>query len=237
MDNHKLIMSPEEFKKQCSTFRFEKSTIGQARFEQVPSPGVFQLAEGHVWNDVSQKNILTQINGQAGSVVQGINVNITPVTATNPNSAADLMTLTLPAGYANVLGKTLYVWGAGNYTTAGGQTPTFRLRILLGGVVVLSFTSTATTASVTKTWNVEGFINTSATGATGTVEAHGLFNVELGAGAAGSVAESTFNDAVVAASSAIDLTAANILKADCLFSTGNASNSIVQRQLIVQVLN
>jgi len=236
MDN-KLIMSPEEFKKQLSTFRFEKSTMGQARFEQVPAPSAFQLAEGHFWNDATQKNILTQINGQAGSLVQGINVNITPVTATNPSSAADLMTLTLPAGYANVLGKTLYLWGAGNYTTAGGQTPTFRLRVLLGGVAVLSFTSTATTASVTKTWNIEGFITTSATGATGTVEAHGIFNIELGSGAAGSVAESSFNDAVTAASSAIDLTAADVLKLDCLFSSSNASNSISQRQLVLQVIN
>jgi len=220
-----------------STVRFEKGALGQALFEPVPSPGAFQLREGHFWNDAIQKNILTQINGQAGSLVQGINTNITPVTATNPSAAADLMTMTLPAGYANILGKNLYVWGAGSYTTTGGQTPTFRLRVLLGGVVVLSFTSTATTASVTKTWNIEGFITTSATGATGTVEAHGLFNIELGGGAAGSVAESSFNDAVVAASSAIDLTAADVLKMDCLFSSSNASNSISQRQLIVQVVN
>ena len=220
-----------------STVRFEKVFAGQSCFEQVPSPGVFQLREGHFWNDVTQKNILTQINGQAGSLVQAINVNVTPVTATNPSAAADLMTMTLPAGFANILGKTLYVWGSGNYTTAGGQTPTFRLRLLLGGVAILSFTSSATTASVTKTWNAEGFITTSLVGSSGTVEAHGIFNVELGAGAAGSVAESSFNDAVVAASSAIDLTAADVLKMDCLFSSSNASNSIVQRQLIVQVMN
>ena len=163
--------------------------------------------------------------------------NITPVTATNPSAQADLMTFTFPTGALNSLNRTIYFWGAGAYTTASGQTPTFRLRASLGGVTILDFTSGATTASVTKTWNAEGYIVVSATGATGTVEAHGIFNVELGAGAAGSVAETSYNDAVVAASSSIDLTASNILKLTALFSSSNAGNSITQRQFIAELGN
>jgi hypothetical protein len=220
-----------------SSFRFNDTASGQALFEQVPSPGVFKLKEGHFWNDVTQKNILTQLNGQAGSLVQAINVNNTPVTATNPSSAADLMTLALPAGYTSITGKTLYVWGSGSYTTAGGQTPTFTLVLKIGTLSLLTLVTAATTASVTKTWNIEGFITTVTAGAAGTYEAHGLLGIELGGGAAGSVAATGINDAIVAVSSTLDLTAAQTLKLTGLFSSSNAGNNIVQRQMVVQVLN
>lgn len=221
-----------------STFRFAENATGVAIFEQVPSPGKLRLKEGHVWNDATQKNILTQINGQAGSLVQGILVNNTPVTATNPSTAANLQSIALPAGYLNVAGKTLYIWASGAYTTAGGQTPTLNIAINIGALTnVLTWTSTATTAAVTKTWNFEAFISTVTAGTSGTFEAHGLLNVELGAGAAGSVAESSFNDAIVAVSGTLDLTAANTFQIQTTLSTSNAGNNVVGRQAIIQVLN
>lgn len=195
------------------------------------------VVPGSIWYDSATSSFQTQLPVGQSALVSAAVTNITPVTATNPSSQADLMTFTFPAGSLNALNRTIYFWGAGNYTTAGAQTPTFRLRASLGGVTVLDFTSGATTASVTKTWNVEGYIIVSATGATGTVEAHGIFNVELGAGAAGSVAETSYNDAVIAASSSIDFTAADILKLTCLFSSSNGGNSIVQRQFIAEIGN
>ena len=220
-----------------SSFRFNDTASGQALFEQVPSPGVFKLKEGHFWNDVTQKNILTQINGQAGSLVQGIKDSVTPVTATNPSVAADLITFALPAGFQNVVGKTLRIWASGRYVTAGGQSPTLTFTLLEGGITPLTWVSTATTASMTKVWNIEAFVTTLTAGATGTLLAHGLLNVELGGTAAGAVAVSSFNDTVIAASSAIDLTAANTLKLQILASSSNAGNSVVQDQLVVEVIN
>lgn len=178
-------------------------------------------------------------NAQQGIILAPA-VNVTPVTATNPSSAANLMAYgALPAKAFNVVGKTLYLWGAGTYTTASAQTPTFNLTVVEtnSAVTLLTFTSTATTASVTKTWNFEAFLTVQAAGATGKFESHGIFDVELGAGAAGSVAETSFNDANSAVSSSVDLTAALTFQVQCLFSSSNAGNSIVQRQLVVEVLN
>lgn len=221
-----------------STVRFEKVFGGQCAFEQVPSPGKFQLREGSFWNDATQKNLLNQLNGQAGSLISSIAVNTSPVTATNPSTAANLMSLALPAGYTSVAGKTLYVWGAGAYTTAGGQTPTLNIAINIGALSnVVTWTSTATTASVTKTWNFEAFITTVTAGSSGTYEAHGILDVELGGGAAGSVATSAFNDAITAVSGTLDMTAANTLQVQTTLSSSNASNSVVQRQLYIQVIN
>lgn len=226
-----------------SSFRFARLTGGQCVFDQVPNPAItgslggLTIAEGTFWNDVTQKNLLARVNGITGSHVQGINVNTTPITATNPSSAAALMTFALPAGYLSVTGKTLRLWAAGAYTTASGQTPTLTFTVLIGGITPLTFVSTATTASVTKTWNVEALITTVTAGTSGTVEAHGLLNIELGGGAAGSVAESSFNDTVTAVSSTQDLTIANTLQLQVLASSSNAGNSVVQRQFVVEVLN
>lgn len=220
-----------------SSFRFNDTFSGQACFEQVPSPGTFKLREGHFWNDVTQKNILTQINGQAGSLVQGVKVNASPVTATNPSVAADLMTFAMPAGFTNVAGKTLLVTACGTYTTAGGQTPTITLTLLVGGITPLTFVTAATTASVTKNWKLEAYLTTVTASSVGTFEAHGSFTFELGAGAAGSVATTEILDLNAAVSSTVDLTAAQTLKLQGLMSSSNAGNSIIQRQFIVEVLN
>lgn len=202
-----------------------------------PSNGV---PVGTVWNDVSGGGLqlIPSYSITGAGIVSSPAPNITAVTATNPSAEANLMTLpTFPAGSINLIGKTLYFWAQGKYTTAGAQTPTLRIRAYYGSVAILDFTSAATTASVTKTWNVEGFIVTSATGASGTVQASGIFNVELGAGAAGSVAETSYNDAITAASSAIDLTAAEQFKLTALFSSSNAGNSVVQQLLVAEVAN
>jgi len=221
-----------------STVRFEKVFGGQCAFEQVPTPSAFQLQEGHFWNDVTQKNILARLNGATGSLVQGININVTPVTQADPNTTAkNLMSIALPAGYQNVAGKTLRVWGEGTYVTAGGQSPTVTIALTLGGVTPVTWTSTATTASMTKTWHFEAYITTVTAGATGTLEAHGALDIELGGTGAGAVAVSKFNDAVIAVSSTLDLTAANTLQVTGLMSSANAGNSLVQRQMVVEVLN
>jgi len=221
-----------------SSFKFAKLTGGECVFDQVPSPGVFRLQEGSFWNDITQKNLLARINGITSAHNLTIGVNTTPITATNPSSAADLMELVLPTGYWNFAGRTIYLFASGVYTTAGGQTPTITIAVNVGSLGALSFVSSATTAAVTtKPWNLEGFLSVVTAGSSGTLEAHGICNFELGGGAAGSVAVSSFNDTNSAVSSALDLTAAQDLECNVIMSSSNAGNSVVQRQMIVQLYN
>lgn len=223
-----------------SLFADERPVVSQITYDPTVLPtgsGTTGVPDGTVWYDATQKALKSQMNGNIIAPVSSIVVNNTPVTATNPSAAANLMTATIPASSLNVVGKTLSIWAAGAYTTAGGQTPTFTLTVLLGGITPLTFTSTATTASVTKIWNLDAVLSVVSTGATATLECHGIFSVELGAGAAGSVAETSFNDTVIAVSSTVDLTASQTLKLQGLFSSSNAGNSIVQRQFIVELEN
>jgi len=235
--NYKLIMSPEDFKRQASTWRFESGTFGQAKFEQVAAPGPFKLSEGHFWNDAALKQLQAYVNGVQGAVPLGLNTNVTAVTATNPNPGPTALMTFDPksAGYQNILNRTIYFWGAGTYTTAAAQTPTIKIDVLVGSQIVLTWTSSATTASVTKGWNCEGYITTGVIGATGQTESHGIMDIELGAGAAGSVAVTAFNDANAALTTAQDLTIDNVIKFQVTMNSSNAGNSVQQRQLIVQV--
>lgn len=203
---------------------------------------------GAIWYDAIQQNYQSVIAGTVAGLQSCLPVNITPVTATNPSSAANLMSVVFPltgptnaaGNTVNILsavGKTIDFWAAGAYTTAAAQTPTVNFTLTLGGTTILTWTSGATTASVTKTWSIEGTIVVASVGTSGTVEAHGLLNIELGAGAAGSVAESSYNDAVIAVSSAINFNTALTLQLTTTMSTSNAGNSVVERQQIVEVEN
>lgn len=203
---------------------------------------------GALWYDAGVQNYQSIIAGAVAGLQTCLPANVTPVTATNPSVAATLYTVTFPlAGYTNAagtsvnilsaVGKTIDFWVAGAYTTASGQTPTINFLLTLGGTTIGTWTSTATTASVTKTWSIEGSATVVSTGATGTLETHGLLNIELGAGAAGSVGETSFNDTNVAVSSSVNFTTSLALVLTTTMSSSNAGNSVVGRQLIIEVEN
>jgi len=174
------------------------------------------------------------------SYARALAADTTPVTA-NANVTTDqnLQAYTVLAGTFNVLTKTIRVFAAGNYTTQAGETPNVRLRLFLGGVQILSWNSNATTASATDmAWEIDAVITVSATGAAGTVEAHGRACVTLGT--TGGAAAETYEDVIVAASGAIDLTANAVLQVTGRFSTQPGAaprNSITERMLIVERLN
>lgn len=215
-------------------FRSEHVWSKRLHLEQNSSP--VQKVEGQVWNDIQQKCVQSVINGVTGSSLVVPSVNITAVTATNPSAEADLQTFALPAGSLNVIGKMLRFESAGNYTTAAGQTPTIRYRAYIGSVAVLDFTSAATTASATTIpWKVRGNIICSAVGASGTVEAHGSLFFTLGTTAGADSAH--YQDVVVAASSAIDLTAAQTFKLTALASSSNAGNIVISRSQVLELAN
>jgi hypothetical protein len=101
------------------------------------------------------------------------------------------MAFTLKPGALNTVNKMLKVEGAGIYTTQSAQTPTLTFKVKLctvsgcgSGTVITacSWTTAATTASVTNSWYIDYCkIGTISTGATGTVIGKGRADVQIGA--------------------------------------------------------
>jgi hypothetical protein len=123
-------------------------------------------------------------------------------------TAGNLGTINLPAGYLNTLGKSIEICGNGYATTNGtGGTLTLasKLASLVGTTSITPFTavSGSIAASVlTVPFNFCETWTTSATGATGTLEAHGTVTYGLAGTAPGTQAQ----DIIIAASSTVDLT-------------------------------
>lgn len=199
--------------------------------------------EGQVWYDSVNKNLYAFIGGQVVSFTGGAaNVNYTntatPITATNPSSAATLFSYAFPAGALNVANRVIYLFGSGYYTTASGQTPTVTVAVTLGDGTntrtLLTWTSGATTASASNIpWNFDGYIFTDSTGTSGTMLSHGTLNLTLGTSAG--AATGSYLDTNHAASSALNLTLATTLNITTTMSSSNAGNSVTEDSLLVQV--
>jgi hypothetical protein len=150
------------------------------------------------------------------------------------------MTTTFPAQALSSVGKTLYVYGAGEYTTDSGTGRTITLAVTINDGTntrtLLTWTSGATTASQTSMpWNFDGYITITTAGASGTAFSHGTANITLGASASGAV--SSYNDTNTANSSAIILTASTTVSVTQLYSGSNAGNTFTQDLMVIEVLN
>jgi hypothetical protein len=192
----------------------------------------------------------TQSNGLGAFTNCRIVVNVTPVTVSaNVTTDQSLMAFTLPANCLNTVGRTLRIFVAGVYSTAAASTAQMTLKVKIcsvsgcGSGNVASVISIQTTAlgSITvsnNAWNGTFYVATQTGGATGAWEPHGAFNIDLGAITA---ADSLFNDtntATVAGSpSAIDTTAQNFLQITFAFSAASTSNSVTERQLVIDSVN
>ena len=146
--------------------------------------------------------------------------------------------INLPAGFLNVLGRTIRVCGNGfaaSSGTGGTLTVATKLASLFGTTSVTPVTIITATDTASQTISLdfcETWVTT-ATGTSGTVEAHGL----LGATLAGTAVVSMAGDNIVAASSTVDLTKQDLLYitmtpgAQALSATGTQL-----RQLTFEVL-
>ena len=118
-----------------------------------------------------------------------------------------LALINLPAGYLNVLGRSVQGCFNGNATTNSTQgTLTIKATLSsIPGVTTItpfSVVSGTTTASAVVSFNGCVTITTAATGTTGTLEVHGWVSYGLAGTAPGTLAQ----DTIVAVSSAVDLT-------------------------------
>lgn len=193
----------------------------------------------------------SQGNGLGSSSNCRTTVNVTPVTV-NANVTTDqnLMAFTLPANCLNTVGRTLRIFVSGVYSTAAASTAQMTLEVKIcsisgcasGNVAdVIDITSTAL-GSVTvanNAWNGTFYVTTQTASTAGAWEAHGVFGIDEGA--LTSAADSFFNDTntatVTGTPSAIDTTAQNFLQVTFAFSAASASNSVTQRQLVIDSVN
>lgn len=167
-------------------------------------------------------------------------VSYPPFTALGTIAAAATGTVAqvnLPAGFFNVLGRTVRVRGM-YYGTTNGTAGTMTTQLVLASIFgVTSITPfTAASASIAASVLTVNFlydilIVTAATGATGTVECHGHVDYNIAGTAVGSVAM----DSVIAVSSTLDLTKAITMSVSHLNTTVGTSAS-QNRQLTVEVL-
>lgn len=176
------------------------------------------------------------------SIPNAIVPSYPPFTALGTIAAAATGTLgeiNLPAGFLNVIGRTLRFKGMYYVTTNGtGGTVTTELILasIYGVTSITPFTAVSSSigaSALTINFEFDITMVTAATGATGTVECHGTvaYNVAGGTSPVGTIAM----DSIHAVSSTIDLTKQNTLSVAHLNTTLGTSASQL-RLLTVEVL-
>lgn len=121
-------------------------------------------------------------------------------------------------------GFSLQAWGY----HSGVSTPTIRIRIYVGSVVVLDTGVQNSGNSTAALWQLKANFRVVATGATGTVEGQGFYQ-ELGGGVNNFPMQNTEGSAtppaILAPVGPIDFTADELIKATVQWGTSSSSNS------------
>lgn len=164
-----------------------------------------------------------------------LQVSITSATV-NANVTTDqlLLSYNVPAGLLNVFGKTLRLIFSGLYDVDTATLVTWKIK--LGGVTILSWTPITPAGLLTNLpFRIQAEISTNGTGATGTVEAHGVIFAEdkITAGHTNNP-QLDLNTAV---SAAIDLTAVAALEVTIAFNVASTNNKGIRRSMIIELMN
>jgi hypothetical protein len=152
-------------------------------------------------------------------------------------TAVEIGRVNLPTGFLNYVNRTLRLKLIGYFTPV--STATLILSVLLESVygttttTLFTVTTPATSGTAHSTFILDVVLQTASTGATGTIEAHGLLNY-VGATATASAALSAV-DNVIAVSAAADLTKQDVLSFQINSGTANLTQSQL-RTTIVEVL-
>jgi hypothetical protein len=162
-----------------------------------------------------QNNIVSSVgdSGMEEALEKLLSVAIEKTALTTITTAQTLFSKAMPANALNKKNRTLRVSGYLNYTSPGTTTPTITIALVLGAVTLCSITTAAISATASTSMPIwfQFDISVSATGSSGTFEAHGQLTANISANtpAAGTA---NYLDTNTAASSAVDLTAAQTLK-------------------------
>jgi hypothetical protein len=176
--------------------------------------------------------------------------DLPPLTVTMPsinNSSTDTINSTVAttafattysiAGSTITANSMVRIRARGVYGSAGIAT-NLRIRVLLGGVVMLAMTATLTPASLTNAgWELEADLICNTAGSGGTFEAQGkivLGNVSAGAtlGPKGADIYMLTNIATIARSTVV----ANTVSIDVTWGASNAADTITLRQMTVELI-
>lgn len=170
---------------------------------------------------------------------QGAVSNVTSVPVTNPSSASALQQLTLTAGLLNIAGNsggTFNYQAAGIYTVASLQTPALTWTLHACAVsacasgtdrTLFSIVTPSVVTATNNIWIIRAKIANTATGASGTLFAHGTATIEL---TAASDLGTPSNDSNITSTAAIDLTGVVYLQLYVAASSSNAGNTVINDQ-------
>ena len=165
------------------------------------------------------------------------NVNVTPVSvAANVATAQNLMSVSVPAGTLNRIGRTFRIHCAGVYSTPAASTATLTFAVTLGTLTLLTWTTAANAGSITNNkFLIDGYVTTQTAGAAASFEASGTSIIDLGA--LSTAADTVYSDTNSATIGTLDTTVAETLQVTIAFSVASASNSCTQRQMIIETIN
>lgn len=210
-----------------SLFAGEQPNLGIFSTQGVPTINVPQVAYGSLQGGAGIQ-LLVPVDGIALDDA---------VTNANPTSATALMTYAFPGGSLNQLDRLISLFAAGEITTGVGTTTTFAVTLNDGTntrTVATWTTGALTTGQTGLPWEVDLSFTVSVGGTSGAVFGHGGLAIPLTAPTA---AVSEYFDTNTASTSALNLTQRIVMSVTSLFGTGNASNSVTQDMMIIEVAN
>jgi hypothetical protein len=216
---------------------------GQLNFAAIAAPG--SPVNGDTWHDSTQHCLAYR---QGGLTTYGpglIYSQAAAVTLSQPATAGVSLvsttgavgTVSLPAGFLNIAGRSLRVRASGYYTT-GSTSGNASIGIKLGGnFIATSLTRSATASRTNGNWYLEATIVVATTGSSGTINTGGLMIADGSSG--GSTMFSLTNGTTLgtlapATPPTVDLTSA--LTFDLLVASNSTGNSFSLVSLMIEVL-
>jgi len=207
-----------------------------------------QQTSGPATSTGKNTNIGDLIQDRANNIVESVGATglaaalrsnfgiLGPQTAlTAITTAQTLASFALGAQMLNKLNRTVEINGSLIYSTTIANVATLTIAVKLGAVTLCTITTTAsnTAASTNLPVQFSFTLQTTTTGTSGAIEAHGFINANLGTAAAGAATQ--FLDTNTAASSAVNLNIAQTLTVTIAASAAVPSAQL--RQLTAEVVN
>jgi hypothetical protein len=202
------------------------TSIGLNPTSPPASPG-----EGEIWYNSTTKTMQLRMATANPSLAGVIYTKTASTTVQNTTAITTLLTTTpvIPSNFLTV-GKTIRVRASGYYSTTG--TPTLRLRVLLGSVVVAGTgTQTTPSSAAQRGWSLDVMITCRSTGAAGTMFAQGYALI------ATATNDGQMWDMENTATNTIDTTVNQSIDVDATWSVASTSNTITCTNASVEILN
>jgi hypothetical protein len=213
------------------------STTSLASANDPPGTAPTTCVAGDHWVDSTRKAFTTcPVAGDPLYVDGALTVlpAQTAITTVTTIQAMNSTTVTVPAGALNVVGKTLHVKGYFVFSNAS-TTPAITITLKLGSVLMAAPVSPNNANSNSSSpAQFDFYCTTAATGASGTLEAHGTLMDDTTDATAGN-ALLIYPDHLAAVSSAVDLTSAQNITIN-MTSTATITTATL-RQAVIEILN